>query len=114
MDTNVTPLPVDLNNLKFQDGRDFESSQIHGFEYGTDGRLYVQFKSNGNRTTYAYKETTITPEIAAAAEAAESKGKFFGKPFTSVHTDFDRLPGTTQQIRPRFVKAAAVEGEAQE
>jgi hypothetical protein len=89
---NITPLPVDLSNLARVNGRDFESSQIHGFEYdAASQRLFVQFKSNGARITYAY--ANISPAVAAEAEAAESKGKFFGRPFTKAYTVFERLPG---------------------
>lgn len=92
MDKPTSKHPVDVTNLKHQRERNFESSQIHGYEYHAESRkLYVQFKSNGARVTYAYPD--ISPELAAEADAAESKGKFFGKSFTGAHPVFDKLPG---------------------
>lgn len=92
MDKAISKLPVDLTNLKHKRERDFESSQIHGYEYDpASKRLFVQFKSNGARITYAYPD--ISPELAAEAQAAESKGKFFGKSFTDAHPVFEKLPG---------------------
>jgi len=90
----------DLKNLKNQTP---ESSQILAFEYEPETqKLFVQFRSNAARVTYAYNG--ISPEIAAAAEAAESKGRFFGRPFTSVHTDFEKLPGIGET--PQAMQAA--------
>lgn len=92
MDTNITELPVNLTNLANQTGREFTSSQIHGFEYHEPTRqLFVQFRSNGARITYAYKN--ITPEEATLLDLAESKGKHLDRKWTAAHSDFDRLPG---------------------
>lgn len=87
-------LPVDLNNLANQFP---DSNQIHAYAYDAPTQqLFVQFKSNGNRVTYAYQG--IAAEEAAAADAAESKGKHFNREWTSAHTAFEKLPGTTQTI----------------
>jgi hypothetical protein len=83
---------VTLTNLAHQAGRDFESSQIHAFEFHEPTRkLFVQFRSNGARITYAY--ANITPEEAALLDLADSKGQHLNRKWTAAHTDFERLPG---------------------
>lgn len=101
MDTSIAKLPVDLNNLKNQHP---DSHKIHAYEY-TEGTLYVQFKSNANKVTYAYPD--VSAEEVAELDAAESKGKFFNRAFVEKHLVFTKLPGTTQAVTwPEKDKAA--------
>jgi hypothetical protein len=102
MDSDIKQLPVDLNNLKHQFP---DSHKIHAYEHGSDGRLYVQFKSNANKVTYAYPD--FPPERVLILDAAESKGKFFGKDFVAEFPTFERLPGTTQTVAWPEKKSAA-------
>lgn len=92
MDTNVKPLPVDLNNLKHQHP---ESHKIHAYEFA-EGTLFVQFKSNANRLTYAYPNHPV--DDVAKLDAAESKGKHFNMAWVKQFTVFEKLPGTTQEV----------------
>ena len=102
MDTPVKTLPVDLNNLKHQTP---DSHKLHAWEHGSDGRLYVQFKSNANRVTYAYPDHPA--DDVMKLEMAESKGKHFNKAWVDQFPVFEKLPGTEQTITwPEKDKAA--------
>lgn len=108
-ETNAPVLPVDLNNLKNQCP---DSNKIHAYEHGSDGTLYLQFKSNAGRATYAYPNHPA--EDIAKLEAAESKGKHFNKEWVAQFQAFEKLPGTTQPIVWPSRAPVAEEGAAQE
>ncbi|MEY4952511.1 MAG: hypothetical protein RL299_935 [Pseudomonadota bacterium] len=66
-----------------------DSSQIAGYGYDTAAqRLAVAYRSNSALVTYEYKN--VPPEVAAALDAAESKGSFIYKSIKPAF-DFDRL-----------------------
>ena len=61
-----------------------ESSQLYGYGYDEAMRtLAVEFRSNKDQRTYHY--TDVTPEKAAALDAAPSKGTFIYKQIKNVH-----------------------------
>lgn len=98
METETKALPVNLNALanQFPDSHKIHAYEFHQPADQPTGTLYVQFKSNANKTTYAY--TDFSPEEAAELDAAASKGKHLNREWTAAHPNFDRLPGTTQEV----------------
>lgn len=65
-----------------------DSSQIAGYGYdAATQRLAVEFKSSA----FVYEYRDVSPETAAAMQAAASKGSFVHKVIKPNH-DFDRMP----------------------
>lgn len=71
---------------------EFDSSQIAEYEYeAASSTLYMRFRSNAAKLTYAY--ANFPADKAAELDASDSKGSFFYKHIKNQY-DFDRLPGT--------------------